>query len=336
MQTKIAINGFGRIGRAVFKLILKNHPNLKIVAINDLADSKTLAYLLKYDSVYGIYDKSVESNKSSLLVDGKNIKIIAEPDPEKLPWKQMGIDIVLECTGRFRKLEDAEKHIKAGAKKVIISAPGKSKQIPPFVLGVNEDKFDSKKYNVIDMASCTTNALAPVAKVLNENFRILNGFVTTIHSYTTSQKLLDLPHKDLRRGRAAALNIVPTTTGAAKTIGKVLPELNGKLCGISIRVPVPTVSIIDLVCKVEKSASPEQVNSAFKKASKTKNLKGILNIEDTPLVSSDYIGNTFSATVDSSFTETSNNLIKVLAWYDNEWAYACRLADFTSYVGKKL
>lgn len=332
---KVAINGFGRIGRAVSKLILENHPDLEIAVINDLTDTKTLAYLFKYDSVYGIYDKSVGHTKDSVLIDGKKIKAIAEPDPEKLPWKKLGIDIVLECTGRFRKLEDAKKHIKAGAKRVIISAPAKSERVPSFVLGVNEDKFNPEKDEVIDMASCTTNSLGPVVKVLNENFKILNGFITTIHSYTTSQKILDLPHKDLRRGRAAALNIILTTTGATKSIGKILPELKGKLDGLAIRVPIAAISVLDLVCEVEKTVTPEKINSAFKKASQDKKLKGILKVEDEPLVSSDFIGNTFSAVIDGSCTKVSGNLVKILAWYDNEWAYAARLAEFTDYIGKK-
>ncbi len=334
-MVKVAINGFGRIGRAVSKIILENHPDLEVAVINDLTDTKTLAYLFKYDSIYGIYDKSVEHTKDSVLIDGKKIKAIAESDPEKLPWKKLGIDIVLECTGRFRKLEDAKKHIKAGAKRVIISAPAKSERIPSFVLGVNEDKFNPERDEVIDMASCTTNSLGPVAKVLDENFKILNGFITTIHSYTTSQKILDLPHKDLRRGRAAALNIILTTTGATKSIGKILPELKGKLDGLAIRVPIAAISVLDLVCEVEKAATPQKINSVFKKASQGKKLKGILKVEDEPLVSSDFIGNTFSAVIDGSCTKVSGNLVKILAWYDNEWAYAARLAEFTEFVGRK-
>jgi len=339
---KVAINGFGRIGRPVFRRILENHPNLEVVAINDLTDTRTLAHLLRYDSVYGIYDKVVKSTENSLLIDGtydgKEVRVMAEPDPAKLPWKKMGVDIVLECTGRFRKYELAKKHLTAGAKKVIISAPSKDPdKIPSFVLGVNEEKFNPKKHDIVDMGSCTTNCLAPIAKILNENLKIVKGFMTTIHSYTNDQRLLDLPHKDLRRARAAALNIIPTTTGAAKAIGHVLPELKGKLDGIAIRVPTPTVSIVDLVCQVKKKMVPEEINFLFKKASKKKELKGILGIEDAPLVSSDYRGNSFSAIVDAENTKVINgNLVKVLAWYDNEWAYACRFAEFAEYIGKKL
>ncbi|XOB41888.1 MAG: type I glyceraldehyde-3-phosphate dehydrogenase [Candidatus Nealsonbacteria bacterium] len=338
MSIKIAINGFGRIGRPTFRRILNNHPNLEVVAINDLTDPKTLAHLLKYDSVYGAYKKIVKAAENSLLVDDKEFKIFAEKDPADLPWKEMGIDIVLECTGVFRNYDGAKKHIQAGAKKVIISAPSKNpEKIPSFILGVNETEFNPKKDVILDMGSCTTNCLAPVAKVLNDNFKILRGFMTTIHSYTTDQRILDLPHKDLRRARAAALNIVPTTTGAAKAIGQVMPELKGKLDGIAIRVPTPTVSIVDLICQTEKAASPEEVNFVFKKASQGEKMKRILGIEDAPLVSSDYKGNTYSSIVDSENTKViGGNFIKVLSWYDNEYAYACRLAEFAEYIGKKL
>ncbi len=338
---KIAINGFGRIGRPVFRRIIDNHPNLEVVAINDLTDTKTLAHLLRYDSIYGIYQKPVKFTENTLLLDGtrdgKSINVLAETDPSKLPWKKLGIDIVLECTGRFTNYEGAKKHIEAGAKKVIISAPSKSpEKISSFILGVNEEKFNPKKDQIIDMGSCTTNCLAPLAKILNDNFKIVRGFMTTIHSYTNDQSILDLPHKDLRRARAAALNIIPTTTGAAVAIGRVIPELRGKLDGIAFRVPTPTVSVLDLICEIEKPATVEEVNYTFKKASQKKELKGILGIEDAPLVSSDYIGNSFSAIVDASLTMAIDNLVKVVAWYDNEWAYACRLAEFAEYVGKKL
>ena len=331
---KIAINGFGRIGRPVFRRIIENHPDLEIVAINDLTDNETLAHLLKYDSLYGRYNKKVDSTKDSISVDGKEFKVFEQADPEKLPWKELGVDVVLECTGYFTKLEDAKKHIKAGAKKVIISAPGKSKGIPGFVLGVNEDKYDSKD-DIIDMGSCTTNCLAPIAKVLNDTFKIKTGFMTTIHSYTNDQKILDLPHKDLRRARAAGVNIVPTTTGAAKAIGKIIPELDGILDGIALRVPVPVVSVLDLVVEVEKSTTAKEVNQALKKAG-SKELKGILKVEEEPLVSSDYIGDTYSAVVDACLTDVHNTLIKIIAWYDNEYAYACRLAEFAEFVGKKI
>lgn len=324
MSIKIAINGFGRIGRPTFRRILDNHPDLEVVAINDLTDNKTLAHLLKYDSVYGRCDKEITCD------------MLAEAEPEKLPWKKLGVDIVLECTGAFRDLKGAEKHIKAGAKKVIISAPAKGPEIPGFVLGVNEEKFDPKKDDIMDMGSCTTNCLAPISKVLNDNFKIVKGFMTTIHSYTTDQRILDLPHKDLRRARAAALNIIPTTTGAAKAIGKIMPKLDGKLDGIAIRVPTPTVSILDLILEVEKDTNREEVNKAFKKAAGSERMKGILKAEEEPLVSMDYVGDTHSAIVDLEQTMVKDNLIKVLGWYDNEYAYACRLAEFAEYVGKKM
>ena len=337
-KIKIAINGFGRIGRPVFRRIIDNHPNLEVVAINDLTDTKTLAHLLRYDSIYGIYQKPVKFSGKELLLDGtkegESIKVLAETEPSKLPWKKLGIDIVLECTGRFTDYEGAKKHIEAGAKKVIISAPGEG--TPSFILGVNEEKYDPKKDDVVDMGSCTTNCLAPVAKVLNDNFGIVKGFMSTIHSYTNDQRILDLPHKDLRRARAAALNIIPTTTGAAKAIGKVIPELKGKLDGIAFRVPTPTVSVLDLICEVEKPTTVEEVNYTFKKVSQKKEFQGILGIEDALLVSSDYIGNSFSAIVDAPSTMAIDNLVKVVAWYDNEWAYACRLAEFAEYIGKKL
>jgi len=340
MAIRIAINGFGRIGRPTFRIILKNHPNLEVVAINDLTDTKTLAHLLRYDSIYGIYDKPVKFTEDSLLIDGTNdgkkIRVLAATDPSNLPWKNLGIDIVLECTGRFAEIDGAKKHLEAGAKKVIISAPSKSPEVKTFILGVNEKEYEPKTDNVISMASCTTNCLAPVTKVLNDNFKITRGFMTTCHSYTNDQRILDLAHKDLRRGRAAALNIIPTTTGAAKAIGKVIPELDGKLDGIAFRVPTPTVSILDLIFEVEKKTTAEEVNYIFKKASETKEFKGILGVEDAPLVSSDYIGNSFSAIVDSSLTMVKDNLIKIVAWYDNEYAYACRLAEFAEYIGKKL
>ncbi len=335
-MAKIAINGFGRIGRPVFRRILENHPDLKVVAINDLADNKILAHLLKYDSIYGRYDKEIDFGEENITVDGKKFTVFSEKDPEKLPWKKLGVDIVLECTGFFRQLEDAKKHITAGAKKVIISAPCKSEEIPGFVLGVNEEKFDSEKDEVMDMGSCTTNCLAPMVKILNDSFKIKNGFMTTIHSYTNDQRILDLVHKDLRRARAAALNIIPTTTGATKAIGKIIPELNGKLDGISIRVPTPTVSILDLIVEVEKATSVEEVNNTFKKAAKEKGFQGIFRVEEEPLVSTDYIGDTYSAIVDLEQTMVKDSLIKVLGWYDNEYGYACRLAEFAEYVGKKM
>jgi len=338
---KIAINGFGRIGRAAFKNIVDNHPDLEVVSINDLTEPKILAHLLRYDSVYGIYRKVIKFTENELLVDGtgkgERIRVFAEKDPSKLPWREMGIDIVLECTGRFRHYEDAVKHIQAGAKKVIISAPSKDpEKIPSFVLGVNEDRFEIDKYDIVDMGSCTTNCLAPVAKVLNDHFGIIKGLMTTIHSYTSDQRLLDAPHKDLRRARAAALNIVLTTTGAAKAIERVIPQLKGKLNGMAIRVPTPTVSAVDLTCHLEKQATPETINYTIKKASQEERLKGILGIEDAPLVSSDYVGNSFSSIVDAPSTMVIGDMVKVIAWYDNEWAYATRLAEFAEFIGKRL
>lgn len=339
-MVKVAINGFGRIGRPTFRRIIENHSDLEVVAINDLTDTKTLSHLLRYDSVYGIYKKAVKFTPNSLLIDGtkrgKEVRVLAENNPEKLPWKKLGIDIVLECTGHFTTLEGATRHIKAGAKKVIISANAKTETIPHFVLGINEEKYNPKEQNIVSMCSCTTNCVAPVIKVLSDNFGFKKGLFTTVHSYTTSQRLLDLTHKDLRRARAAALNIIPTTTGAAKAVEKVMPEVKGKLDGIAFRVPVAAVSISDIICELEKETTAEEVNYIFKKASQTEKLKGILGIEDAPLVSSDYIGNSFSAIVDAPFTRVFGNLLKVLAWYDNEFGYACRLAEFAEFVGKKL
>jgi len=337
---KIAINGFGRIGRPTFRRILDNHPDLEVVAINDMTDPKTLAHLLKYDSVYGVYPKEIKFTENSLIIGGKDaerpkeFRIFSEKDPANLPWKELRINIVLECTGLFTSFVGSKKHLIAGAKKVIISAPGD--ETPSFILGVNEEKYDPQKYDIIDMGSCTTNCLAPVLKVLHQNFKVIRGFMTTIHAYTNDQRILDLPHKDLRRARAAALNIIPTTTGAAKAIGKVIPELEGKLDGMAMRVPTPTVSVLDLICILKKEVTREEINYTFKKVSQEKRFKGILGIEDAPLVSSDYIGNSFSAIVDAPLTQAKGNLVKVVAWYDNEWAYACRLAEFAEYVGEKL
>lgn len=339
-MTKIAINGFGRIGRLTLRHLLKNHPNIEVVAINDLGDPRVLAHLLKYDTCYGFYSKKVRLGNGEIFINGsikeKGIKLFQEKDPENLPWKELGVDIVLECTGVFRDNEGAGKHLKAGAKFVIISAPAKDDNIPSYVLGVNEAELDIAKNKIIDMGSCTTNCLAPVAKVLNDNFGIEKGFMTTIHSYTNDQNILDLAHKDLRRARAAAENIIPTSTGAAKAIGKVIPALKGKIDGMAVRVPTPTVSLIDLVCVLKKPANAEEINYTFKQESQKENYKGILGIEDAPLVSSDYKGNTFSAIVDADYTSVNENLVKVLAWYDNEYAYACRFADFAEFVGKQL
>ena len=333
---KIAINGFGRIGRPTFKRIIENHKNLEVVAINDLTDTKTLAHLLKYDSVYGIYNRQVGYTKKGIKVEGKEYQVLAEKDPAKLLWKKLGVDVVLECTGFFTDYQGARKHLKAGAKKVIISAPCKGAEMPTYVLGVNEGKYNSKKDNVVSMGSCTTNALVPVAKVVNDNFQIERALMTTIHSYTSNQRIVDGPHKDLRRARAAAVNIVPTTTGAAISVIQVLPELKGKLDGIAVRVPSINISLVDFVAQIKKSTTCEVVNKVFKQASQNK-LKGILAIEDEPLVSTDFIANPYSAVIDTQMTRVEGKtLIKVLAWYDNEWGYACRLAEFAEYIGKKL
>lgn len=321
---KVAINGFGRIGRPVLKRILDGNFDLEVVAINDLADREALEHLFKYDSVYGIYEKKIS----------EKTKFFSENDPSQIPWRELGVDIVLECSGEFTEIKEAEKHLEAGAKKIIISAPSKSEEVKTFVLGVNEEKYDAKKDDIVSMASCTTNCLAPIAKVLNDNFKIVRGFMTTSHSYTNDQRILDLPHKDLRRARAAGLNIIPTTTGAALAIGKVLPELEGKLDGIALRIPTPTVSILDLICQIDKKTTAEKINDVLRKSSPE--LQGILRVEDEPLVSSDFKGDSFSAIVDSNLTMAKDNLIKVVAWYDNEYAYACRLAEFTEFIGKKL
>jgi len=333
---KIAINGFGRIGRQTFKRIVEEHKDLDVVLINDLTDTATLAHLLKYDSTQGIFNKEISFDNKSITVDGKKYEVSAEKDPQKLPWKKLGVDIVLECTGVLRNEEEVRKHLKAGAKKVIISAPAKEKTIPGFVLGVNADTLDIGKVDVMDMGSCTTNCLAPMAKVLHDKFGIVKGFMTTVHSYTNDQRILDLPHKDLRRTRAAALNIIPTSTGAASAIGKMIPEIDGRLDGMSIRVPTPVVSILDLVVEVENPTSVEEVNEAFRKAAKEKNYKGILTVDENFLVSSDFKGNSHSAIVDLPETMVNENLVKVMGWYDNEWGYSCRLAEFTDFVGKKM
>ncbi|MFH2013710.1 MAG: type I glyceraldehyde-3-phosphate dehydrogenase [Patescibacteria group bacterium] len=326
---KVAINGFGRIGRPTFKRLIENK-NIQVVAINDLADTKTLSHLLQYDSAYGKYSKKVDFTKKGIKVNGKEYLVLSEKDPSKLPWKKLGVDVVLECTGFFTKYEDAKLHLKAGAKKVIISAPSKSEEIKTFVIGGNEDKYSSE--DIVSMASCTTNCLVPVLKILNDNLGIEKGAMTTIHSYTSSQKLVDSPHKDLRRARAAAINFMPTTTGAAIATIQVLPELKGKICGIAVRVPTISGSISDITVKVSKDTSVDEVNKIFEKA-KSK----ILDVSDEELVSSDYIGNSHSAIIDKQFTLVEGkNLVKVLAWYDNEFGYSCRLAEFAEFIGKKI
>lgn len=336
-MVKVAINGFGRIGRCVLRAYME-HPqsNIEFVAINDpMLKAKDAAYLMKYDSVMGKFKGEVKAEENAIVVNGKTIKFVSERDPEKLPWKDLGAEIVIESTGVFRDAETAGKHIKAGAKKVIITAPAKG-EVPTFALGINEEVYNPEKDNVVSMASCTTNCLAPVAKVIQKEFGIVEGLMTTIHSYTGDQRLLDAAHSDPRRARAGALNIVPTTTGAAKAVGLVMPELKGKLNGFAIRVPTPDVSVVDVVFRTEKEVSAEAVNEALKKAAE-KELKGILDVEDAPLVSSDFIANPHSSIVDSALTMTmGKNMVKVISWYDNEWGYSVRVVEFAAYMAKKL
>lgn len=332
MSVKVGINGFGRIGRNFFRACAKSG-GIDIVAVNDLTDAKTLAHLLKYDSVHGIFDADVKASDGSISVNGKGVTIYAMKDPQTLPWKDLGVEVVLESTGLFTDRANAQKHIDAGAKWVIISAPAKDPDVT-VCMGVNEDTLDRTKHKIISNASCTTNCLAPVAKVLHKEFGIIRGLMTTIHSYTNDQRILDLPHKDLRRARAAALNMIPTTTGAAKAVGLVLPELKGKLDGMAIRVPTPNVSVVDLVAEISKDATAEDINNAFKKAAEG-SLKGILQYSEDPLVSSDLNGNPHSAIVDATITKViEGKMAKVIAWYDNEWGYSSRIRDLILYLTK--
>jgi glyceraldehyde 3-phosphate dehydrogenase len=334
MTMKVGINGFGRIGRAVLKCILGDPEcsNFEIVAINDLTDSATLAHLFKYDSVQGVNSNDVQSDSEGLIINGKHIKIIAERDPANLPWKQLGVDIVIECTGLFTKRAAASKHITAGAKKVIISAPATDPDVT-IVLGVNEGSYNSSEHKIVSNASCTTNCLAPLAKVMHESFGIKKGLMTTIHSYTNDQKILDLPHSDLRRARAANLSMIPTTTGAAKAVALVLPEIKGKLDGMAIRVPTPNVSLIDLVVEVEKNTSVEEVNQTLRDASDGP-LNKIMRFEEKPLVSIDFNGDSCSSIIDGISTKViEGNMVKVLSWYDNEWGYSNRVKDLLKFVG---
>ncbi|HEX5484030.1 MAG TPA: type I glyceraldehyde-3-phosphate dehydrogenase [Terriglobia bacterium] len=334
MAVKVGINGFGRIGRNVLRASLAD-PSIEFVAVNDLTDARTLAHLLKYDSVLGTLDAEVGHTEDSLTVNGKRIHVFREKDPAKIDWSSLGAQIVLESTGLFTKAEDAKKHLNGSVKKVIITAPAKGEDIT-IVLGVNEKKYDPAKHNVISNASCTTNCLAPVAKVINDNFHIVKGSMTTIHSYTNDQRTLDLPHKDLRRARAAGLSIIPTTTGAAKALGLVLPELQGKLDGYSMRVPTPNVSLVDLVACVEKTTTTEEVQGALKQAAAGP-LKGILGYTTEELVSTDFRGDPHSAVVDAGFTKViDGSLVKVTAWYDNEWGYSCRVRDLVKFVAGKM
>ena len=333
MATKVGINGFGRIGRNVFRAALKN-PAVEVVAVNDLTDAKTLAHLLKYDSVHGILDAEVKVDGSDILVDGKRIKVLAEREPAKLGWGDLGVEVVVESTGRFTDKAKASAHIEAGAKKVIISAPAKNEDIT-IVMGVNQDKYDAANHHVISNASCTTNCLAPFAKVLNEKYGIKRGLMTTVHAYTNDQMILDLPHSDLRRARAAGMSIIPTTTGAAKAVALVLPELKGKLNGFAMRVPTPNVSVVDLVVELDKAATAEEINAALKEAAEG-DLKGVMAYCDEPLVSKDFNGNPNSSIIDALSTMVmEGNMVKVVSWYDNEWGYSNRVVDLIGYIAAK-
>src|SRR5437870_9507203 len=335
MAVKIGVNGFGRIGRNFFRAAKKRGVKFDFVAVNDITDPKTLAHLLKYDSVLGRFDGHVEIDDEGLVVDGDRIKVLAERDPANLPWKELGAEIVVESTGLFTEREKAQKHLEAGAEKVIISAPAKGEDIT-IVMGVNDQDYDPAKHDVISNASCTTNCVVPMAKVLGDAFGIERGFMTTIPAYTNDQNLLDLPHKDLRRARAAAINIVPASTGAAKASSLALPELKGKMDGLAMRVPVPDGSVTDLVCVLKRDVTVEQVNEAFRKASETKPLAGILGYTEDPIVSSDVVGSEFSCVFDSLSTMTIGSLVKVIGWYDNEWGYSNRLVDLVDLVASRL
>ncbi|MCA1011177.1 type I glyceraldehyde-3-phosphate dehydrogenase [Halobacillus halophilus] len=330
MTVRIGINGFGRIGRNVYRAALKNE-SVEVVAVNDLTDANMLAHLLQYDTVHGTLDEEVTTNGDNLIVGGKEVKVLSEKDPAQLGWGDLGVDVVIESTGRFTQRDDAKKHLDAGAKKVIISAPAKQEDLT-VVMGVNEDQYDKDSHHVISNASCTTNCLAPYAKVLDQKFGLKRGMMTTVHSYTNDQQILDLPHKDYRRARAAAQNIIPTTTGAAQAVAKVLPQLDGKLSGMAMRVPTANVSIVDFVAELEKDVTVEEVNEALK-AEAEGELKGILGYSDEPLVSSDYNGNTNSSVIDGLSTlALENNMIKVVSWYDNEFGYSNRCVDLAVYL----
>ncbi|MFI1247469.1 type I glyceraldehyde-3-phosphate dehydrogenase [Streptomyces anulatus] len=336
MTIRVGINGFGRIGRNYFRALLEQGADIEIVAVNDLGDTATTAHLLKYDTILGRLKAEVSHTADTITVDGHTIKVLSERNPADIPWGELGVDIVIESTGIFTKKADAEKHIAGGAKKVLISAPAKDEDIT-IVMGVNQDQYDAAKHNVISNASCTTNCVAPMAKVLDENFGIVKGLMTTVHAYTNDQRILDFPHSDLRRARAAAENIIPTTTGAAKATALVLPQLKGKLDGIAMRVPVPTGSATDLVVTLAREVTKDEVNAAFKKASDDGALKGFLTYTEDPIVSSDIVGDPSSCTFDSSLTMVQEgNSVKILGWYDNEWGYSNRLVDLTVFVGEQL
>lgn len=336
MAIRVGINGFGRIGRQVVKTIKERYPNeIDVVAFNDLGDLETMAHLFRYDSAHGKFAGTVEVKENALVIDGDEIKALSVRDPEKLPWGELNIDIVIESTGLFRDYDSASKHIKAGAKKVIISAPAKGEDLT-IVLGVNDDAYDNSKHHIVSNASCTTNCLAPAAKVVNDKYGIINAYMTTIHSYTSDQKIVDLPHSDLRRARAAAQNIIPTTTGAAKAVALVIPELKGKFNGMAVRVPTVNGSLVDFVATVKNPpANKEELIAAFEEAAGGA-MKGILDVSHEPLVSVDYIGNPFSSIVDALATECNGTLVKVITWYDNEWGYSSRCADLIKFMGDKL
>ncbi|MFF0228520.1 type I glyceraldehyde-3-phosphate dehydrogenase [Streptomyces sp. NPDC004629] len=335
MTIRVGINGFGRIGRNYFRALLEQGADIEIVAVNDLGDTATTAHLLKYDTILGRLKQEVTHTADTITVDGHTIKVLSERDPANIPWGELGVDLVIESTGIFTKREDAAKHLAGGAKKVIISAPAKDEDIT-IVMGVNQDKYDAANHHVISNASCTTNCVAPMAKVLDENFGIVKGLMTTVHAYTNDQRILDFPHKDLRRARAAAENIIPTTTGAAKATALVLPQLKGKLDGIAMRVPVPTGSVTDLVVELGREVTKEEVNAAFQKAAEGE-LKGLLDYTEDPIVSSDIVNAPASCTFDSSLTMVQEGKnVKVIGWYDNEWGYSNRLVDLTVFVGGQL
>lgn len=336
MTAKVAINGFGRIGRNYTRALLKSGADIEIVAVNDLTDTATLAHLLEYDSVMGRINATIEHDDNTISIDGKSLKVFSEKDPANLPWGDLGVDIVIESTGHFTDAESAQKHIDAGAKKVVLSAPGKG-GIPMFVMGVNHETYDPATQHVLSNASCTTNCLAPLVKVFHENFGIESGLMVTVHAYTADQRLQDAPHSDLRRARAAALSVIPTSTGAASAIGKVYPELDGKLDGYALRVPVPTGSITDLTLTTSRDdLTVEEINAAYKKAASEAPLKGIMEYSEAPLVSADIVGDDQSSIFDAGLTKVQGNQVKVSAWYDNEWGYSMRLVDFTAFVAGKL
>ncbi|MET9517268.1 type I glyceraldehyde-3-phosphate dehydrogenase [Streptomyces sp. NPDC002994] len=334
MTIRVGINGFGRIGRNYFRALLEQGADIEIVAVNDLGDTATTAHLLKYDTILGRLKAEVSHTANTITVDDRTIKVLSERNPADIPWGELGVDIVIESTGIFTKKADAEKHIAGGAKKVLISAPAKNEDIT-IVMGVNQDKYDAANHHVISNASCTTNCVAPMAKVLDENFGIVKGLMTTVHAYTNDQRILDFPHSDLRRARAAAENIIPTTTGAAKATALVLPQLKGKLDGIAMRVPVPTGSVTDLVITLEREVTKDEINAAFQKAAEGE-LKGIVEYTVDPIVSSDIVNEPASCTFDSSLTMAEGNQVKVIGWYDNEWGYSNRLVDLTVFVGSQL